>query len=61
MSENIKIFFSGIVNSLNPDAYYSVVMPPRKLGLSAQNITCHRRRRHQTKIVRINSGRNRVY
>ena len=58
MSENIKLFFNGIVNSLNPDGYYSVVTPPRKLGFSARHVTSHRRKKHQSKIVRINKARS---
>jgi len=60
MSENIKIFFSGIVNSLNPDGYYNVVTPPRKLGLSARHITSNRRKKHQCKIIRMNNGRSSI-
>lgn len=60
MSENIKVFFSGIVNSLNQDGYYSVVTPPRKLGLSTKDITSNRRKKHQCKIIRIDSGRSSI-
>jgi hypothetical protein len=60
MSENIKLFFNGIVNSLNPDGYYNVVTPPRKLGLSARDVTNNRRKKHQSKIVRINNARSSI-
>lgn len=60
MSENIKLFFNGIVNSLNQDGYYNVVTPPRKIGLSAKYITNSRRKKHQSKIIRTKSARSSI-
>mgnify|MGYP003957261971 FL=1 len=57
MSESIKLFFSGIVNSLNSDGYYNVVTAPKKMGSCARDITNSRKVKHQNKVIKVKYAR----
>ncbi len=50
MGTQIRLFFSGIVNSLNPDGYKCIVTPTRKLGDSTKIIA------KKTRLVRKNNS-----
>jgi len=43
MGREIRLILSGIANSLNPNGYYNVVTPPRKLNETATKINSKRK------------------
>lgn len=47
MSENIKIFFNGIANSLNPNGYNEIVTSTKELGSISKKINNKRKENYK--------------
>ena len=47
MGNEIKIFLSGIANSLKADGYYHVVTSPKKMGETTTKINTKRAKNHR--------------
>lgn len=52
MGKEIRIFLSGIANSLNANGYYKIVTPPRKLGEITTKINI-KRKKNQERINKV--------
>lgn len=56
MGRSLKIFLSGIANSLNSNGYNNIVTPSNKLGETALRINSTRRKNHK-RINKVVNGK----
>ena len=47
MGKEIKIFLTGIANSLKTDGYYHIVTPPKELGKTTTEVNLKRAKSHR--------------
>ena len=47
MGNEIKIFLTGIANSLNTDGYYRIVTAPKNIGTTTTIINSKRKKHHK--------------
>ena len=52
MSESIKLFFTSLTSSLNPDAYSTIVDRPRQLGEISTSLN-RKRMKNYKRISRV--------
>ncbi|MFA7570903.1 MAG: hypothetical protein WCY75_06675 [Sulfurimonadaceae bacterium] len=56
MGKTLRIFLSGIANSLNSDGYNNIVAPSNRLGEIASRINSTRRKNHN-RINKVVNGK----
>lgn len=47
MGQNVRLFLCGLANSFNPNGYYNIVTPPRKLGESSSLLNKKLKKRYK--------------
>ncbi len=60
MGTQIRLFFNGIANSLNPEGYNYIVTPTRKLGDSTRIISNKTRLAHQNTTFKKQNARRSI-